>query len=135
MKYLSIIKYLLLVVSFVLVALGITGTMEVDTMLLWTGIVLALTVLLVLFMPLIGVAQNPKSAVGSLIGLGGLAVVCLIGWFLASGDPIRLANGELVDDAGKLKFTDMALIATYIMFIAVILSLAFGELYKAFKKD
>lgn len=137
MKYFSIIKYILLIVSAVLViagALSSTENFTFDAMLVWAAVMIVLTIVLVLVMPLVGVFQNPKSAVGSMVGLGILLVVALISYALASDAPMTIGGGEVIDDSMTLKFSDMALYATYFAFAGVIASIIFGELYKVFKK-
>lgn len=140
MKYLSIIKYVLLIVSAVLVIAGAVTFVEgeenatLNLMLGWSFAMIVLTIALTVIMPLIAVFQNPKSAVRSLIGLGIIVVVFLISYALATDDPITLANGNVIDDTFELKFSDTALWATYIAFAGVILSILYGELYKVFKK-
>lgn len=133
MKYLSIIKYILLIVSAILVALGATGVMDIDAMLLWGLGMIILTIALAVIMPVFGILQNPKSATRSLIGLGALVVMVLVSYALATDEPITLASGKMIDNSFALKFSDTALYATYIMFVGVIISLVFGELYKAIK--
>ncbi len=137
MKYLPIIKYVLLIVSAVLLAFGMgqgEGSVALDVMLVWSLVMVLLTIALTIIMPLVAVFQNPKSAVRSLIGLGILVVVFLISYALATDDPIRLASGKIMDDSFELKFSDTSLWMTYITFAGVILSILYGELYKVFKK-
>ena len=137
MKYLPIIKYVLLIVSAVLLAFGMVqgeGSVALDVMLVWSLVMVLLTIALTIIMPLVAVFQNPKSAVRSLIGLGILVVVFLISYALATDDPIRLASGKIMDDSFELKFSDTSLWITYITFAGVILSILYGELYKVFKK-
>lgn len=140
MKYLSIIKYVLLIVSAILVIAGAVTFVDgeenttLNLMLVWSFVMIVLTIALTVIMPLITVFQNPKSAVRSLIGLGLIVVVFLVSYALATDDPITLANGKVIDDSFDLKFSDTALWATYIAFAGVILSILYGELYKVFKK-
>lgn len=140
MKYLSIIKYILLIVSAILVMAGAVLGLEdsesaaLNMMLVWSFVMIVLTIVLTIVMPLITVFQNPKSAVRSLIGLGLIVVVFLVSYALATDDPITLASGKVIDDSFDLKFSDTALWATYIAFAGVILSILYGELYKVFKK-
>lgn len=140
MKYLSIIKYVLLIVSAILVIAGAVTFVDgeenttLNLMLVWSFVMIVLTIALTVIMPLITVFQNPKSAVRSLIGLGLIVVVFLVSYALATDDPITLANGKVIDDSFQLKFSDTALWATYIAFAGVILSILYGELYKVFKK-
>lgn len=140
MKYLSIIRYVLLIVSAILILAGAVTYTEgeenalFDTMLVWSFVMIILTIALTIIMPLIAVFQNPKSAVRSLIGLGIIVVVFLVSYALATDTPIPLASGKVIDDSFSLKFSDTALYATYIAFAGVILSILYGELYKVFKK-
>lgn len=140
MKYLSIIKYVLLIVSAILVIAGAVTFVDgeenttLNLMLVWSFVMIVLTIALTVIMPLITVFQNPKSAVRSLIGLGLIVVVFLVSYALATDDPITLASGKVIDDSFQLKFSGTALWATYIAFAGVILSILYGELYKVFKK-
>lgn len=140
MKYLSIIKYILLIVSAIVVIAGAVTFVDgeenatLNLMLVWSFAMVILTIVLTIAMPLVAVFQNPKSAVRSLIGLGVIVVVFLVSYALATDDPITLASGSVIDNSFELKFSDTALYATYIAFAGVILSILYGELYKVFKK-
>ncbi|MCC8062343.1 MAG: hypothetical protein LIO68_03760 [Rikenellaceae bacterium] len=140
MKYLSIIKYILLIVSAIVVIAGAVTFVDgeenatLNLMLGWSFAMVILTIVLTIVMPLVAVFQNPKSAVRSLIGLGVIVVVFLVSYALATDDPITLASGNVIDNSFELKFSDTALYATYIAFAGVILSILYGELYKVFKK-
>lgn len=140
MKYLSIIKYVLLVASFVLVIFGATtydslaaSNGALDTMLVWAAVMLILTAALALAMPLVGIAQNPKSATKTLMGLGVLAVIVLVSYALSSVEPLLMTNGKIVDNVAELRFSDMALYTTYIMFGVLLLSMIVTEVYKSVK--
>ncbi len=134
MKAVAILKFVLLVVSTVLVLLGMFGAMEIDAMLIWAGVLLALTALLALAMPLVGIFQNPKSARRSLLGLGVLAVVLLVSYALSSDEPVRVAGGtQIFDDKAGLMVTDTALYAMYIAMFGAFGSIVFGEIYKLIK--
>ena len=141
MKYLSIIKYALLIVSTGLVIIGTVTFSDVaevnsglDTMLIWGLVMVVLAVVAVILMPLLGVAQNPKSAKRALGGLGVLVVVLFVSSALATDEPIKLASGKVMDDSFDLIFSDTALWALYITFAGVIISILATEFYKVFKK-
>lgn len=137
MKYLPIVKYVLLIVSAVLLIFGMVqgkGSVALDVMLVWSLIVVLLTIAATIVMQLIAMLMNPKSAVRSLIGLGILVVVSLVSYALATDDPIKVASGKMLDDSFDLKFSDTALWMTYLTFCGVILSIIWGEIYKVIKK-
>lgn len=137
MKYLPIVKYVLLIVSAVLLIFGMVqgkGSVALDVMLVWSLIVVLLTIAATIVMQLIAMLMNPKSAVRSLIGLGILVVVFLVSYALATDDPIKVASGKMLDDSFDLKFSDTALWMTYLTFCGVILSIIWGEIYKVIKK-
>lgn len=140
MKYLSILKYVLLIIS-ALVVIGVAVTYTegqessmLNLMLVWALAMILLTIAAIIIMPLVGVFQNPKSAVQGLIGLGAIVVVFLVSYALSNDNPIPLPSGKVMDDSFSLKFSDTALYATYITFAGVIVSIIFGEFYKIFKK-
>ncbi len=140
MKYLSILKYVLAIASAVIVIIGTVSFDAkaeshawLDVMLLWAAIIFGLGVVLVLAMPLLGIAQNPKSATKSLVGLGGLVVVFLVAYFMASDTPLMSTTGKLIEDKFFLTFSDMGLYTIYIMFILVIVSMIATEVYKSIK--
>ncbi|MEG1606601.1 MAG: hypothetical protein RR066_04785 [Mucinivorans sp.] len=133
LKYLSIIKYILLIVSAIFVVLGVTSDDNVGMMLNWSYLMLFITIGLAVIMPMFGIAQNPKSAMKSLIGIALVALVFFVSWALSEATPIKLANGSMLTNPGELIFSDMALWSTYIMFVGVIISIVFGEIYKLFK--
>lgn len=141
MKYLSIIQYVLLIVSTALVVIGTftySDTSEtntgLDAMLVWGVVMVVLAVVAVVVMPLLSVVQNPKSAKRSMVGLGALVVVVLVSYLLATDEPIKLATGKVMDDSFDLKFSDTALWSLYIMSAGVVLSIVITEFYKIFKK-
>ncbi len=141
MKYLSIIKYALLLLSVVIAVWGITSYTEGDAsteggisaMISFAGIMLGLTAALVVVMPVISIVQNPASAKRSLIGIALMAIVFFVAYAMAGAEPITLASGKILDNPTELKFSDFALYSTYITFGALIVAMVGSELYKAIK--
>lgn len=117
------------------IAFGILGITEVsvDTMLYWAYAMIFLTIGLSVALPLIGIAQNPKSAKKSLMGIALLAVVVGLSYIMADATPITFASGNIIDDVFELKLADTGLWATYFMFGGVIISIVFSEIYKLLK--
>ncbi len=139
MKYLSIIRIVLIVISVVVVAVpfmtqGSAPQPEVDTMLRWTYAMVGLGLASVILLPLFNVAKNPKSAIRSLIGLAIVAVVVLVAYSLSDATPIYTpGNPEGYTDAMELKLSDTGLITTYIALGVAVLSIVVTEAYKLFK--
>ena len=131
MKYLPILKYILLLTGIVAGALSMNGS--VDSMLYISYTLLALTGALVVLMPLYQIAKNPKSAKKSLLGFGVLAAICVISWAMASDEPVVLASGEVLDNVAELKITGLLLYSTYITFAGALLAIVSTEFYKIFK--
>lgn len=132
MKYLSIIKYVLLLAGVVFGILGMTG-INVDTMLYWAYAMVFVTIGLAVIMPLFGIAQNPKSAKKSLVGILFLAVIFGLSYAMADATPITFPSGNIIDSVFELKLADTGLWATYFMFGGVIISIVFSEIYKLIK--
>lgn len=142
MKFIPYIKYILLIASFIAVIAGMatydsdaprTVTAGLDFMFVFSFVMICITILTAIVMPLVGIAQNPKSAARSMLGLAILLVVFLVSYLLASTDPITLPSGAVLSSPGSLIFSDIALYSTYITFAAVILSIVGSEIYKIFK--
>ena len=134
MKLNKILKWGMVVLIVLSVALLIWGFAQgfggnaVDVLLYWTYAMVGLAVFSWVVIGLIvGTKNNPKSLVKIGIILVGVAVVCLIAYLLAKGDPAMAYNGPAVS-AGTLKLTDTILNLTYIAGGAAILAIIVGEI-------
>ncbi len=137
MKLNKIIKWgmvVLIIVSVALLIWGFTqdfGGNTVDVLLYWTYIMLGLTLFSVIIIGLVvSTKNNPKSLIKLGIILVGVAVVCLIAYLLAKGDPAMAYNGPAVSSS-TLKLTDTILNLTYIAGGAAILAIIVGEIRMA----
>ncbi len=134
MKYLSILRYVLLIASVVVVAQGFTGAeIVVDTMLNWAYILMGITAVLSVGMPLINLAKNPAAAVRSLIGVAIVAVVLVVTYNLSDATPITTATGDVFDNELELRLSDTGLYTTYFAFGVCVLSIIVLEIYNMFK--
>ena len=131
MKYLPILKYVLLTLGLIAGVLSMNSS--VDGVLYMTYILLGVTVALAVIMPLASIAQNPKTAKKALLGIGALAAICAVSWMLASDEPITLASGDVLDNSFSLKIADLQIFATYITFAGALLAIVTTEIYKIFK--
>lgn len=139
MKYLSIIRIVLIVISVAIVAAafltqGSAPEPNVDAMLRWTYAMVGIATLSAVLLPLVNIAKNPKSAVRSLIGLAIVAVVVLIAYALSDATPVYTpGNAEGYTDALELRLSDTGLITTYIALGIAIASIVVTEVYNLFK--
>lgn len=142
MKFIPYIKIVLLVACVIAFIAGIATydssqekvvTSGLNFMFNFSAVLMILTALAAILMPIIGIIQNPQKSVKSLLGLGIIVVVFLVAYLMSSEEPIKVASGKFLDNVGELKFADTALYATYFAFAGVIISIAFGEIYKLFK--
>ena len=77
--------------------------------------------------------SNTKNAKKTLYTIGGLIIVCIISYIIASGDV--LSSYEKYDiSSAQAKNVGMGLIMFYMLAAAAIASVLFAELSKAFKK-
>lgn len=139
MKYLSIIRIVLIVISVAIVAAafltqGSAPEPDVDAMLRWTYAMVGIATLSAVLLPLVNIAKNPKSVVRSLIGLAIVAVVVLIAYALSDTTPVYTpGNAEGYTDALELRLSDTGLITTYIALGIAIASIVVTEVYNLFK--
>ena len=130
----------LILISVALLVLGFVSGFEandgkaVETLLWWAYIMIGLAVVSCIVVGLIiSVSNNPKSLVKYGLVLAGAAVLCLISYVLAKGNPaIGLTTEQ--PSALTLKLTDALLILTAIAGVGAILSIIVGEVVMAFRK-
>lgn len=133
MKYLSILRYILLAVSVLTVLLYFVGAVDVDLMLQWAYVLLGASVVAAVLFPVFNIVQNPKGAVGSLVGLVVVAVVVGIAYALSGSEPVILSDGTILDNVLTLKLSDTGLFATYAAMTVTLLAVVMGELSNMFK--
>ena len=124
-----IISVILLVWGF-LVGFESNDGKAVEVLLYWAYVMVGLAVCAWIIVGLIvSTKNNPKFLVKAGIIVVGLAVVCLIAFLLAPGNP---AMGMLTQpDAGTLKLTDSILNLTYFAGGAAIVAIIVGEIRMA----
>jgi uncharacterized membrane protein len=122
---------LLIVVSVVLLVMGFAGGWKesnVDTLLVWTYLMVGLAVAAVVIVGLIiGAVNNPRSLVKLGLGLVAVAAVCFVAYLIAPGEPAVNLTMEQ-PSAAMLKLTDTILYLTYFAGIVAILSIVVGEI-------
>ena len=112
-------------------SLGQPANAPVNALLGWAYVMLGLAVACWVLIGLLMSAKNdPKSLVKTGLILVGAAVLCLIAFLVAPGNPAVGYTGAPVTN-GTLKLTDTLLILTYIMGGAAIVSIIVGEIRMA----
>ncbi|MEG1634542.1 MAG: hypothetical protein RR141_00785 [Rikenellaceae bacterium] len=133
MKYLSIIRYILLAVSLLVVVFYFAGIQtEVDTMMNWAYLLLGVSVALALVMPAFNFAKNPQGAARSLIGFVVVVVVLGVAYSMSDATPI-VTPAATYDNEVALRLSDTGLFTTYFAFGAALLSIVILEVYNMFK--
>lgn len=135
MKYLSIIRYLLLAVSALVVVLYFVqdpATAEVDNMLRWAYLMIGVTAAAVVLMPIFNILKNPAGAVRSMIGLAIIAIIVLVAYGASDATPITTPSA-VYEDPAILKFSDTGLYTTYFMLAASFVSIVVAEVTNMFK--
>lgn len=144
-KYGFIVKLIELVLILVSVAILVWGWVKgfpatvaddngtVDPLLYWAYVMIGIALFSILVVGLIiAIRNNPKVLVKYGLVLAGVAVLCLISYMLAKGNP---AIGLTTDqpDFQTLKLTDSILNLTYIVGAASIVSIIIGEIVMAIR--
>lgn len=127
--------YVLLAVSVLsIVPVFMYGDNGLDFALIWAYILLGIGVLSAIVMALINIGKNPGGAKRALYGLGAMAVVLIIAYFLSSSDPVVYSGGkkEFTDTLG-LVATDMGLYTAYIALIGAFIAVIAGEIRNSLK--
>ncbi len=133
MKYLSIVRWVLMIISILAIGLYfVTDSVPVDVMLNWGYIMLGIAVVCVILFPTIALIQNPKGAINSLAGLAIIAVVVGVSSTMASGETV-VTPGNVYDDPFWIKLTDIELFTMYFFLAATVVVIVYGEIRNAFK--
>lgn len=108
---------------------------SVQTFIVWAYILFAIAAASAVIFPVINFVRNPKNAVKSLVGLGAIAVVFLIGYLAAdvTALPSPTQNPDLSDPT-VLVISDTGLIATYLMFGLALLLMLYTGIRSVFQK-
>ena len=108
-------------------AIGDEALPATNVLLTWAAIMIGIALFCWIVIGLIiSVKNDPKSIVKMGIVLVGIAVVCLIAYLLAKGDPVPGAAVE--STAGELKLTDTILNLTLIAGVGAIAAIIVGEI-------
>ena len=139
-NYGKIFKLLMLVLILISVAICVWGfatgfeandAKAVETLLYWAYIMVGLALVACIIVGLIiSVKNNPKSLVKYGLVIAGTAVLCIISYVLAKGNPALGLTTEQ-PSAMTLKLTDAILILTAIAGVGSILSIIVGEIVMA----
>ena len=136
MKKVIWVRYILMALSVLVILFGwIFAQNEssgVDLMLRWMYVLVGLAVGLIIIMSGLDLIQNPKGALGGLIGLVALLVVIGVAYMLSSGAPFE-AGTNVYDNVTQLKLTDTSLFSMYILMGGAILAIILCEARNAFK--
>jgi len=104
------------------------GGVASDVLLDWAYIMVALGIAAIVVVGLvIGIKNDPKSLVKLGIGIGAVAVLCIIAYLFASGKP-AIGLTTLEPTAAELKLTDTILNLAYITGAGAILAIIAGEI-------
>ena len=98
-----------------------------NVLLTWAAIMIGIALFCWIVIGLIvSVKNDPKSIIKMGIVLVGIAVVCLIAYLLAKGDPVP--GAAVTSTAGELKLTDTILNLTLIAGVGAIVAIIVGEI-------
>ena len=108
-------------------AIGDEALPATNVLLTWAAIMIGIALFCWIVIGLIiSVKNNPKSIIKMGVVLVGIAVVCLLAFLLAKGDPVP---GAAVDaTSGQLKLTDTILNLTLIAAVGAIAAIIVGEI-------
>ena len=136
MKRLNILTYAIMAISVVVTVYFFLSTTEerAGVYLIWTYILFAATVILVVILPLFNMVSNPKALKKTAINLGFIILVFGLSYLLASDTqtPVTAAL-DSPPSAVVMKLTDMGIMATYFLFTATVLVIILGPVLTAIR--
>lgn len=105
----------------------------------WNYILVALVVLVTLFVVVYEFVNkfkyNKKGAINTLIVLIAAVAVCAVCWMLGSPEEVKILGYEGTENVGFMaQLTDAMMYLCYILVLGVVVTIAWGAIYKAQKK-
>lgn len=137
MKLARILELILLGISAVLLVLFFTSPHDtasdpiVNTYLYWTYILFFVALVLLVIFQLIQIFSSKRGIINFVLLLVGIAVLVGLSFVLAKGGPV---NTSVAYTESVSKFSDAALILTYILGGAAIVALLWSVIKNAFTK-
>ena len=125
MKFTKYISVLLLIVSAILAVVFYTSGYSdgmVTTIINWALVLSAVALVGAVLMPLF--FSNGKGKKGMLVKVAFVAVLCVISYYLATGDPVEGSRVAATESAWK--YTDAGLILTALLFAIAVLGIVLG---------
>ena len=130
-KLYSIILISLLSLSAVLYLLFIAEIISHGLLLNWCAILFVVATLSSVVFPIIGMAKDFKKAINSLIGIGALLLIFIVGYVMSSGEVYAI--GDRVVEGTVSKLSEAGLYTFYVMIVLAIGTIIYTEISKAFK--
>lgn len=145
-KIINIVLYVLMGISAVFIVIFYFGSVVQGTentpmeepviteaFLIWAFILTCLTLLFALAFPVIRMFTNPKNAMKTLIGVGGVIILVIVMYVFASDELLVMARENKGNVPSVLKWVGTGLNTMYVMFIAAVITILYSEINKAFK--
>lgn len=139
-RYISILLYVLLGISALLGALFYTEVITENLFLVWTYILFGIAAVATLIFSIAGLFISSKAAKRSLVSIGIIAVIVLLGYILASGEILTFIGYEKffyednsMDPNVFSRLVGTGLYTMYIFGIVAILSMIYSEVSKLFR--
>lgn len=142
-KISKIALYVLMGISLIITVLyfiykGDKGSATLDTWtyayLDWAYIMLAIAILLIIVLPILTIKERKINFKRIILLVVGVVVVLGAAYLLAPGTTITLANGTVAEGM-TTKLTDTGIFVAYFLLAAAVLSIIFGSVYNAVRKD
>ena len=103
--------------------------------LILTYIMIGVAALAAIVYPIMFLAKNPSKGKNALMGVGGLLLIAVVSYILASSDIMTFPGSEKFGmTEASTKRVGMGLITFYVLSVGAILAVLYAELGKLFKK-
>ena len=130
-KVYSIVLFSLLGLSGLLYILFAAELITHGLLLNWCYFLFVISVVTAVVFPVIGMAKDFKKAINSLIGVGALILIFIIGYVMSDGETYSI--GDRIVEGTISKLSEAGLITFYVMIVLAVGTIIYTEISKAFK--
>lgn len=94
----------------------------------------ALSILVALIFPIMGILANPKAAIKSVGGIVALVLIFVISYAISPAEPLFHAiSGEILADAGVVQYAGAAIYLGIFIFLAAVVTFLVFEIASIFR--
>ena len=131
-KVINIIFYVIAAISIVVGVMFFAGGKDGEILIIWMYILTALAIGVTMLFAFVNMFKSKKSLIASLVTIAAFGILTLVSYFLADGNDILNAAGEVIASGAVSQWAGAGIYMLYILLGMAFISLIYTEIRSAF---